>query len=202
MLGLPFIRSHPDVVRESMRRRREDPGLVDKILDIDVRRRALVDERDNLRAEQNRASKEIGRGGKPSEADLAHLRELRERIKQLDDEATEVERSLEQLALRIPNLVDPSVPDGEDDSDNVVLETLGEPKKHDFVALPHWELGPRLGIIDFERGVKLSGASFYHLRGAGARLQRALIAWFLDVHTRENGYTEVYPPYLVKESVM
>ena len=202
MLALTYIRAHPDEVRDSMRRRREDPALVDGILALDARRRGLVDERDNLRAEQNQASKELGRSGKPSEEALARLRELRERIKTLDEEATAVERELNALVLQVPNLVDPSVPDGEDESGNVVVRAVGQPKRFAFAPLPHWELGERLEIIDFERGVKLSGTRFYQLRGAGARLQRALISWFLDVHTREHGYTEVYPPYLVKEQVM
>ena len=98
--------------------------------------------------------------------------------------------------------MDPSVPDGEDESDNVIVRTVGEPETLPFEPLPHWDLGERLGIIDFERGVKLSGARFYHLRGAAARLQRALIHWFLDVHTREFGFTEIYPPAIVKEQVM
>ena len=202
MLALTFIRSNPDEVRDAMRRRREDPALVDRVLVFDARRRALVDERDTLRAEQNRASKEIGRAGKPSEEALAGLRKMRERIKQLDEEATAVEADLEAQLLQIPNLVDPSVPDGEDDSDNVVIRTVGEPKRFDFEALPHWELGERLGIFDFERAVRLTGPHFYHLRGAGARLQRALISWFLDVHTLEHGSVEVYPPAFVKERVM
>ena len=202
MLALAYIRAHPDDVRRAMRLRREDPALVDAILETDARRRALVDERDTLRAEQNRASKEIGRTGKPSEEDLAGLRELRERIKALDDEATGVDRRLDELVLQVPNLVDPSVPAGDDESGNVVVRTVGEPRRFDFAPLPHWELGERLGIIDFERGVKLTGTRFYHLRAAGARLQRALISWFLDVHTHEHGYTELYPPYLVKEQVM
>jgi seryl-tRNA synthetase len=199
---LALIRSQPDVVREALRRRREDVSLVDQVLTVDARRRAIVDERDNLRAEQNQASKGIGRIGKPGEADLQRLRDLRERIRQLDEEATAVEVDLDRLILALPNLVDPSVPDGEDESDNVVLRTVGEPELLSFEPLPHWELGERLGIIDFERGVKLSGARFYHLRGAAARLQRALIHWFLDVHTREYGFTEIYPPAIVKEQVM
>lgn len=202
MLALNLIRSDPELVRASMRRRREDPGLVDTVLELDRQRRTVVDERDNLRAEQNRASKEIGRAGKPADEDLARLREMRERIKRLDDEATAVEERLDRLMLDIPNLVDPSVPDGEDDSDNELVREVGEPRRLEFEALPHWELGERLGIIDFERGVKLTGSHFYHLRGAGARLQRALIWWFLDVHTREFGFTEVYPPAFVKQSVM
>ena len=202
MLSLQLIRAQPDDVRHAMRLRREDPTLVDTILQTDARRRALVDQRDTLRAEQNRASKEIGRAGKPTEADLAQLRDLREQIRQLDERATEVERTLHDLVLLVPNLVDRTTPEGNDESDNVVIRTVGEPKRLDFTPRPHWEIGERLGIIDFERGVKLSGARFYHLRGLGARLQRALIAWFLEVHTEQHGYTEVYPPSLVKESVM
>lgn len=202
MLPLTLLRTQPDVVREALTRRREDPGLVDQVLEVDQRRRALVDERDNLRATQNQASKGVGRGGKPSDEDLQKLREMRERIKQLDDEATAVEADLNRLVLALPNLVDPSVPDGEDESDNVIVRTVGEPETFAFEPQPHWDLGEKLGIIDFERGVKLSGARFYHLRGAAARMQRALIHWFLDVHTREFGFTEIYPPAIVKEEVM
>ena len=202
MLALTLIRSDPDLVRDSLRKRREDPALVDQILDADARRRATVDDRDTLRAEQNRASKEIGKAGKPSEEALARLRDLRERIRQLDEEATAIEAGLNGLLLALPNLVDPSVPYGEDEHDNEVLRQVGEPKAFDFAPKPHWELGEKLGIIDFERGVKLSGSRFYHLRGGAARLQRALISWFLDVHTREHGFLEIYPPALVKEAVM
>jgi seryl-tRNA synthetase len=201
VLALSLIRSQPDLVRDALRRRRGDPGLVDQVLETDARRRALVDERDNLRAEQNRASKNIGRSGKPSEDDLQALREIRERIRQLDEQATEVEEALNRQVLMLPNLLDASVPDG-DESANVIVRTVGEPRTYDFDPLPHWDLGERLGIIDFERGVKLSGARFYHLRGPAARLQRALISWFLDVHTREYGFLEIYPPALVREHVM
>ena len=202
MLALTLIRTTPDLVRDSLTRRHEDPALVDQIIEADVRRRALVDERDTLRAEQNRASKEIGKAGKPSPEALAGLREMRDRIRQLDEEATAVDAELNGLMLTVPNLVDPSVPDGADESDNEVLREVGTLKSFDFAPLPHWELGEKLGIIDFEHGVKLSGSRFYHLRGGAARLQRALISWFLDVHTREHGFLEVYAPALVKEQVM
>lgn len=202
MLPLTLLRSQPDIVREALARRREDTGLVDQVLEVDSRRRALVDERDNLRAAQNQASKGIGKSGKPSEEALQQLREMRERIRQLDEEATVVEADLDRLVLALPNLVDPSVPDGADESDNIIIRTVGEPELYSFEPAPHWELGEKLGIIDFERGVKLSGTRFYHLRGAAARLQRALIHWFLDVHTREFGFTEIYPPAIVKEQVM
>lgn len=185
-----------------LRRRREDPAVVDSVLELDATRRALVDRRDTVRAEQNRASKEIGKSGKPAPEALEQLRQMREEIRGLDEQATQVEADLHSRLLMIPNLIDPSVPDGADESDNVVLRTVGEPRSYDFQPLPHWDLGERLGIIDFERGVKLSGSRFYHLRGGAARLQRALISFFLDVHTREHGYLEVYPPAFVKEAVM
>jgi len=201
VLALSLIRTQPDLVRDTLRRRLEDPGLVDQVLELDLARRSLVDERDNLRAEQNRASKGIGRGGKPSDEDLQRLRDIRDRVRHLDEQATEVEGSLDRLLLSLPNLLDPSVPEG-DESANVIVRTFGEPETYAFEPLPHWDLGEKLGIIDFERGVKLSGARFYHLRGPAARLQRALTSWFLDVHTREHGFLEIYPPALVREQVM
>jgi seryl-tRNA synthetase len=198
MLALTLIRSNPDEVRRSLRLRREDEGMVDAVLGLDARRRALVDERDNLRASQNRQNK----GGKPDPEELARLREMRERIRELDEQATAVEAELHTALLALPNLVDPSVPEGADESDNVVVRVVGEPRAYDFTPIPHWDLGPKLGIIDFERGQKLTGSRFYHLRGPGARLQRALISWFLHVHTTEHDYAEIYPPAFVKESVM
>ena len=203
MLPLTLIRSQPDVVREALRRRREDESLVDEVLAVDVRRRALVDERDNLRAEQNQASKGIGRSGKPSEADLDRLREMRERIRQLDEEATAVEADLDRLVLALARTwwTRPSRTARTSPTTSSSARSASR-SRSPFEALPHWDLGEQLGIIDFERGVKLSGARFYHLRGAAARLQRALIHWFLDVHTREFGFTEIYPPAIVKEQVM
>src|SRR5205823_11993874 len=121
-----------------------------------------------------------------------------ERIAAAERVAGAAEEEFERRMLEVPNLPDPDVPVGPDESANEVLRTEGEIPRFDFTPLPHWELGPQLGIIDFERGVKIAGSRFYVLRGAGARLQRALIAWMLDLHTREHGYTEIYPPALVK----
>lgn len=131
---------------------------------------------------------------------ISKMRAFGDRIGVLEQELAQAEAEFERVMLEIPNLPDPSVPLGRDDSDNTVLRTAGTPRQFDFAPRPHWEIGPDLGIIDFERGVKISGSRFYVLKGAGARLQRALIAWMLDLHTRQHGYTEIYPPYLVKKA--
>ncbi|MHB8104688.1 MAG: serine--tRNA ligase, partial [Dehalococcoidales bacterium] len=123
-------------------------------------------------------------------------------IQALEEEVNKLEKQLEELALQIPNIAQPDVPLGKDDSENVTIRTWGEPKKLDFKAVPHWTLGENLKIIDFERGVKLSGTRFYILKGMGAKLQRALITFFLDLHTGEHGYKEIYPPYMVKRECM
>lgn len=138
---------------------------------------------------------------KPPEL-LAEMREVGDTIKSIEGELERIEAELHDLLLRIPNLVHPSVPVGKDSNDNVVVRKWGEPKKFDFTPLPHWELGPRLGIIDFERGVKISGTRFYILRELGAKLQRSLIAFMLDLHTKEHGYKEIYPPFMVKRECM
>jgi seryl-tRNA synthetase len=130
------------------------------------------------------------------------MRDVGDRIDALEEPLEDVEAELQSAMLRMPNLPHESVPVGPDDSHNRVVGQWGEPREFDFEPVPHWDLGPELGIIDFERGVKLSGSRFYVLRGFGARLQRALIAWMLDVHTTEHGYTEIYPPFVVKEQCM
>jgi seryl-tRNA synthetase len=130
------------------------------------------------------------------------MRQVGERIDSFQKEVNETEAKLEDLLLRVPNIPHPSVPVGEDESDNIVVRSWGEPRQFDFTPLPHWELGESLGIIDFPRGVKLSGTRFYVLKGMGALLQRALITFMLDLHVKEHGYTEIYPPYMVKRDCM
>src|SRR5207253_8010832 len=121
-----------------------------------------------------------------------------DQIASIEGSLSEMEAALNARMLELPNIPDPTVPEGASEEENVVVAQHGQPRRFDFAPKPHWELGPALGIIDFERGVKLAGTRFYVLRGAGARLQRALITWMLDLHTREHGYTEVYPPAMVK----
>jgi seryl-tRNA synthetase len=201
MLSLQFIRQNPELVRESLTKRGETSGL-DEVLRLDEERRRLIQEAESLRARKKQVSKDIAKmKDKPPEL-LAEMREVGDSIKSMEVEVERIEGELKELLLRIPNLVHPSVPVGKDSSDNVVVREWGKPKKFDFTPLPHWDLGPKLGIIDFERGVKISGTRFYVLKEMGARLQRALIAFFLDLHTKEHGYKEIYPPYMVKRECM
>jgi seryl-tRNA synthetase len=204
MLDIARIREQPEQIKDALLSRNEDPTQVDAILALDAQWRELLTEVETLRAERNRVSKEIGRLKDEVERErlIAEMRQVGDRISTLEEELRQVESDLNAAMLAMPNLPHASVPIGPDETHNVVLREWGEPRKFDFEPVPHWDLGPELGILDFERGVKLSGSRFYILRGAGARLQRALIAWMLDVHIREHGYTEIYPPFVVKEECM
>lgn len=203
MLDLRFIRENPDLVKEALVKL-NTAAPIDEILSLDEQRRGLLSEVEALRARRNAVSKEIGKmkDGDRRQALIEEMREVGERIKGLDDQVRQVEEQLNKAMLQVPNMPHESVPVGRDESENVVLRTWGQPKEFDFEPLPHWDLGPTLDIIDFERGVKLSGTRFYVLKGMGARLQRALISWMLDLHVNEHGYTEIYPPFMVKEECM
>jgi len=202
MLAIATIRQRPDDVRTAMINRGEDPSLIDRILDLDQRNRSVVQELEGLRAKQNQMSKQLsGQKDRPPEV-LEEMRALRDRVRELDAQTDTLKAELDVLLLQVPNLPSPEVPIGPGEEGNRVVGEEGKPRTYDFEPKPHWELGEALGIIDFERGAKLTGSRFYHLRGEGARLQRALITWLLDVHTREYDYLEIYPPYLVRENVM
>jgi seryl-tRNA synthetase len=204
MLDIHQIRERPEAVKERLSTRGEDPAVVDRILAVDERWRDALTDLEALRAERNRVSKLIGRMKDPQErqARIAEMREVGDRIDVLEEDVSAAEAELEQLMLRVPNLPHPSAPVGPDETANEVVREVGEPPSFDFEPIAHWDLGPELRIVDFERGVKLAGSRFYVLRGAGARLQRALIAWMLDVHVREHGYQEVYLPFVVKEECL
>ncbi|OLC54867.1 MAG: serine--tRNA ligase [Chloroflexi bacterium 13_1_40CM_4_68_4] len=197
MLPLPFVREHVDEVRENLRKRNVEAPL-DRILELDRRSRELRTETEGLRAEKNKAS----RGGKPDDKTRARMREIGERIAALERELDPLEEDLHQKLLHLPNMADRSVPVGPDDSHDVILRTVGQPRELGFTAKPHWEIGEHLGILDIPRAVKLAGARFFALRGAGAALERALIAWLIDEKVRQHGFTEIYPPYLAKEEVL
>ncbi len=203
MLDLNLIRHQPDLVREGLRKRGEDPALVDRVLELDAQRRALLKQVEAMRAERNRVSKEIPRMTDPDAraAKIAAMRTLGDELKALEQRLRAVEDRLHEQLAWMPNLPADDVPLGADEHDNVVVRTVGEKPTFDFTPQPHWDLGPALGILDFDRGVKLSGSRFYVLRGAGARLQRALIQWMLDLHIRQ-GYVEQYPPFMVRERVV
>jgi len=216
MLDLAHIREYPDEGKAAIARLNAD-APVDLILALDVQRRELLTEVEGLKARRNATSKEMGRLQRRSkevqpeeqaaleaefEAVRQEMRQLGERIKVLDAALRDVEAQLYDAQLHVPNLPHESVLLGKDESENVVRRTEGEPRQFDFEPLPHWDLGPMLGILDLERGVKLAGTRFYVLRGWGARLQRALITWMLDVHIREHGYTEVYLPAVVRRECL
>ncbi len=202
MLDLKYIREHPDEVKEALTKRNEMAPIIDEILELDERRRTLLVDVQGLRHQRNVTSKEIGRMKEKDQVLIEEMRRLGDKIKALDQEVKSIEEELDRLLLQLPNLPHPSVPVGKDESENVVVRQEGEPREFDFEPLPHWDLGPTLGIIDFERGVKLSGTRFYILQGLGAKLQRALITWMLDFHTKEHSYNEIYPPFIVKEETM
>jgi seryl-tRNA synthetase len=197
MLAIQFIRENLEAVRKALADRHTEAPL-DDILRLDDDRRRLLQEVEGLRAERNAAGKRIGAASDPAERQrmIEEMRGVSERIDALEPQLRETEERLERLLLEVPNLPDASVPLGADEDENVVVRSEGEPPAFDFEPLPHWDLGERLGIIDFERGVKLSGSRFYVLKGAGARLQHALIAYMLDLHISQHGYTEVYPPFV------
>lgn len=203
MLDLRLIREEPERVKAAIATT-GDAAPIDAILDLDGRRRALLTEVEALKAELNQGSKRVGRTKDPAERQtlITDLRELGDRIAALDDDAKRVDAELHTLLLRVPNLPLPGVPIGADESANVVVSEHGTPRRFPFAPKPHWELAEALGIIDFDRGVKVSGSRFYVLRGDGARLQRALIAWMLDLHAERHGYQEVYPPFLVLEQTL
>lgn len=199
MLDLRYLREHPDAVRAAYATLFTDAPL-DLALTLDERHRTLLAEVEELRAQRNAGSKEVNRLRDPAERQrrIAEMRALGDRIGALERELDTVKTRLDAALLELPNLPDPDVPVGRDESENVVTRHWGQRRDFDFTPKPHWDLAPALDIIDFERGVKVSGSRFYFLKGAGARLQRALIAWMLDLHVERHGYTEVYPPYLVR----
>jgi len=196
MLDIKIIRETPDLVKKAMENRHESVAIIDDVLRIDADRRQNIAKLDGLRQERKTiASKEREKAQERGRA-------LRTEIQTLEEEVNKLEKQLEDLLLQIPNIPQSDVPLGKDDTENVTIRAWSEPKKLSFKPAPHWELGEKLDIIDFERGVKLSGTRFYVLKGMGARLQRALITFFLDLHTGEHGYKEIYPPYMVKRECM
>jgi len=203
MLDIAFVREQPDLVRQALRSRQSDPRVVDQVLALDVERRALLGEVETLKAERNAVSKEIGRMKDAAERQtkIEQMREVGDQISALDKRVRTVDEELQTLVSGIPNIPLPETPPGKDESENVVLRTVGEPRTFNFTPQPHWDLGPALGILNFEQGVKITGSRFYVLSGAGARLQRALIAWMLDLHACQ-GYYEQYLPFMVKQETM
>ena len=196
MINIQLIRNKPDEVREAMRRRNEDAPL-DRIVELDADRRSAIVEADELRARRNEVSRQIGQTRERPQELINEMRQVSARIRILEETIRTLESEINALLLSIPNIPLDDVPPGADESANVVKYVKGEAPHFDFEPLPHWELGENLGIIDFQRGAKIAGSRFFVLKGKGARLQRALIDWMLDTHTREHGYEELYLPNVV-----
>jgi seryl-tRNA synthetase len=207
MIDINLIRREPDVVRRSLTRRNELADVVDTILALDIGRRSNIAEADTLRASRNDASKAIGAlmqagDGAQAEAQKQAVREIGDRLKALADALRVLDERTSELMLAMPNIASDEVPDGPDDSGNVVVWEEGERRSYDFRLKPHWELSESLGITDFERGAKISGRMFYVLGETGARLQRALVGYMLDLHRDQHGYREWGLPFLVLRDAM
>jgi seryl-tRNA synthetase len=203
MLDINLIREQPDLIRQDLVARQMDATPVDKVLELDEQRRAVIQDVERLKAERNTASKEISKMSDHTErqAKIEAMRAVGDQINQLDECLREIEEHLTGILAAIPNIPDVRTPYGKDENENVVVKGSGTLPEYDFEPKPHWDLGPALGIINFDQGVKVAGSRFYVLSGAGARLQRALIAFMLDLHIRQ-GYTEKYTPFMVKKETM
>ncbi len=201
MIDIRLIRENPELVRQGLEKR-GDAFVLDKILEIDARYRNVLRRTEELRAKHNETSKQLAKSKERSPQLIAQMRQLGEQISSLQQQTKETKANVDCLLLELPNIPHASVPEGKSESDNVVVRAWGKPKELPFKPLPHWELGEKLGILDFHQGVKLSGTRFYVLKGLGARLQRALISFMLDVHVNEHGYKEIYLPSMVKRECM
>jgi len=197
MLDLKFIRDNTDLVRKAVEDR-QDSAPLDEIMELDSERRQKLLELESLRHQK----KQTAQKKKADKATVEEGRDLRAMIRGLEDEVRVLDSQLQELLLQVPNIPHPSTPVGADEDDSVIVRSWGEPKGFSFTPAPHWKLGEDLNIIDFERGVKLSGTRFYILKGLGARLQRAIISFMLDLHTSKHSYQEVYPPFMVKRECM
>jgi len=205
MLSLELIRQQPDLVKAGIAKKDEGPEVIDEILAADRERRELLQKTDELKHRRNEASEQIAelkRSKQDATVAIDEMKDVGTRIAQLDEKVKAVDLRLRDLLLRVPNLPHASVPYGKSDKENAVVFTWHEKPTFAFAPRPHWEIGESLHIIDSSAGAKISGSRFYVLRGLGAKLERALISWMIDVHVQEEGYTEILPPYLVNRESM
>ncbi len=207
MLDIRWMRENRAALAEAMQKLNAEDAPWERALELDETRRSLLTKVESLRAELNAGSKQVGELFRSKQAAAANelkarMSEISATIDELDQQLRQVEADFSDAMLRIPNPPEPDVPVAPDESGNVTVKTWGELPEYDFTPLPHWDLAAQLGILDVERGVKLAGTRSYLLRGAGARLQRGLTNWFIDVHVNEHGYEEVYPPNMVRSNIM
>jgi seryl-tRNA synthetase len=205
MLDIRFIRENPDTVKNACRRRNKDMDAdVDEILAIDAERRKINTPGDEIKAEQNRASKQIPvlkKNGEDVSGIMAEMKKLADESRELGNSLSELENIQRGIILRITNIPHESVPYGRDDRDNVEVRRWGEPRAFDFEPKAHWDIGSALNILDPERAAKVTGTRFHFYRGFGAKLERAIMNYYLDFHST-NGYTEVFPPYMANTASM
>ena len=197
MISIELIRRDPDAVREAMRRRDYDADAIDRIAELDSERRASIVQIDELRARRNEVSQQMGRSRERPPELIEEMREVGRRIRELEEDQRAIDADLDTLMMAVPNIPDDSAPVGADDSSNIEVKRVGDLPSFDFEPEAHWDIVERLGIADFERGVRLAGSRFFVLRGLGAKLQRALISFMIDMHVEQHGFTEVYLPYMV-----
>jgi len=204
MLDIKILRTEPEKIKEALKNRNNDLDITPAI-ELDVKRRELLSEVEQKKAKQNEITKKIPamkKAGENTDEIFAEMRKLSDEIKEDDAKISEIDEELRNFMLRIPNIPNPSVPIGVDDSENVELRKFSEPRKFDFEPKAHWDIGTGLDILDFDRGAKIAGSRFTVYKGLGARLERAVISFFLNTHTEESGYTEILPPYMVNRASM
>ena len=207
MLDLKRIRNNAEEIKKALGNRGEkfDVSVIDEVIALDEERRSILVEVEGLKSKRNQVSAEIPKRKKAGEdvtEVMAEMKKIGETIKEFDAKVSEIDSKIEYIMLRIPNIPNPEVPDGETDEDNIEIKRWGEPTKFNFEPKAHWDLGTDLNILDFERAGKVTGSRFTFYKGMGARLERSIINYFLDKHTFENGYTEVLPPYMANRDSM
>lgn len=205
MLDLKLIRAEPGMVKEKLKKRELPGDTIDFILKLDEQRRKILFDATNLKEQRNQVSEEIGllkREKKDAQDKILAMREVSAKIKEMDSGIKSIEEKIQKSLLEIPNMVDDSVPVGPDEKSNIEIRKWGTPREFDFEPQPHWDLGEKLNMLDFERGAKIASARFTVLKNKGARLERALINFMLDIHTKEHGYQEMFPPFLVNAKTM
>jgi seryl-tRNA synthetase len=197
MLDVKYVRQNPDIIRVALENRGATADL-DEFLRLDEDRRNLLFEVEKLKSIRNQESEEIARkkkAGEPADELILRMKEVSQNIKDMDENISKIEADLQKILLTIPNIPDDSVPVGKTDADNLEVRRWGEPTKFNFEPKPHWDIGEDLDVLDFERAGKITGSRFTVYKGAGARLERALINFMLDLHTDKHGYREILPPY-------
>jgi seryl-tRNA synthetase len=201
MISIELIRQNPDALKEAMRKRDADVPI-DRILELDRIRRSIISETDTLRARRNEVSREMGRSKERPQELIEEMRSVGRRVRELEDSLRDTDNELDSLMLKVPNIPDVTAPVGPDESANIEVKRVGDLPSFDFDPKAHWDIAEALGIIDFERGVRLAGSRFFVLRGKGAKLQRAVISFMIDMHVEQHGYTEVYLPYIVNRDTV